>query len=545
MPVISFNYHDFTKLVGKKYSLEELEDIMPMMGMEWEGVSGDEISVEVFPNRPDLLSVEGLARAFKAFVGIKTGLINYKLKQSNYEIIVDKEIPIRPFIYGAVVKGLKLDDETIRSLMQIQEKLHITHCRNRKKAAIGVHDLRMVKFPVHYTSSPPDKIFVPLGERESMSLKQILKQHPKGIAYAHLLKNAKEYPLVVGNDGEVLSFPPIINSEFSKLRPNTKDLFIDVTGTNETTMLKALNIITTMLIDRGAKVYQVKISTPTKTIHTPDYTPTQMSLDINYCRKILGENLPLKIITSSLKKMGHGILKHSKDEVQVLIPCYRTDIMHQYDLIEDVAVGYGYENFEPVVPKIYGVGTPDILEERSSYVKDILIGFNFIEVNNWYLLGEELLSKAKIPKINFIEILNPRTTDFTLVRKEIYPQMLHFLSLNKRNEYPQKIFEIGPIVRLMQGDPHQELHLSLAICHSKANYSEIKSLLDVLFKELDAEVSYKPIDLPVYIKGRAAEIFYNNTSIGHVGEVSPEVLDNFELTNPVVLSEINIEHLLR
>ncbi len=547
MPVISFNYKDFIKLVGKKYSMKELEETMPMMGMEWEGSDGDEISVEVFPNRPDLLSVEGLARAYKYFRGLSRKVFSYSANKSNYELIVDDAVKgIRPVIGAMVVKGVKLNENSVKSLMQLQEKLHITHCRNRRKAAIGVHDLRAVKFPVRYTAVDPQEMrFIPLDFNREMTPEEIIREHPKGIKYAHLVENFPAYPMVINADNEILSFPPIINSELTKVRPNTKNLFVDVTGTDENTVSKALNIVATSLIDRGAKVYQVKVHYGKDVKITPDLLEEEMVLDANYCRSLLGEDIPTRSMVVLLRKMGFESSRN-EESLKVKIPCYRTDIMHPIDLVEDVAIAYGYENFTPEVPQNKNIGKGSKLLERINYVKDILAGFGFIEVYNWLLTNKKVLfNNMNSPERSVVEIFHPKNADLTVCRDSLLPQLMEFLGKNKHNDYPQDIFEEGKVLIFSDEKVREEDHLAIVSARSKINYSTIKAIVDSLAREMGVKLQVRQTDYPYFIPGRAADLLFKGNIVGVIGEIHPKVLEIYELKVPVVGCELNIEELVK
>ncbi len=547
MPVISFNYRDFIKLVGKKYSMKELEETMPMMGMEWEGSDGDEISVEVFPNRPDLLSVEGLARAYKYFRGLSRKVFSYSANKSNYELIVDDAVKgIRPVIGAMVVKGVKLNENSVKSLMQLQEKLHITHCRNRRKAAIGVHDLRAVKFPVRYTAVDPQEMrFIPLDFNREMTPEEIIREHPKGIKYAHLVENFPAYPMVINADNEILSFPPIINSELTKVRPNTKNLFVEVTGTDENTVSKALNIVATSLIDRGAKVYQVKVHYGKDVKVTPDFSEEKVTLDADYCRSLLGEQIPTRSMPVLLRKMGFDSLRED-EKLIVKVPCYRTDIMHPMDLVEDIAIAYGYENFTPEPPENNSIGKGDPLFERTDYVKDILAGFGFIEVYNWLLTNKKVLfENMNAPERSVVEIFHPKNADLTVCRDSLIPQLIEFLGKNKHNDYPQDIFEEGKVLIRSGEDVTQENHLGIASARSRINYSDIKAVVDSIAREIRVKLKVVPKDYPYFISGRSANLFFNDKFMGVIGEIHPKVLLNYELKVPVVACELNIEELVK
>ena len=347
MPVITVNKKDFCRLLGKELSMQEIQEKLPMIGVAWEGNTKEEFEIEVTPNRPDMLSVEGLARAFSSFINMRTGLKEYDAQRSEYLVRVDQSTErVRPFIVCAVVTGIRFTNDSIKSLMDLQEKLHVTHCRKRKKGAIGVHDLSQIKFPLTYTTKDPNFKFIPLEETKEFSLKEILEKTQKGKDYAWILEGKNKYPILMDSTGQVLSFPPIINSDKTKLNPQTENIFIDVTGTDEKTINEVLNIITTSLAERNGKLHLVKIKYPYKTIETPLLKKSVMNLDPKYVNKLLGTNLSNLEITVLLQRMGFNAYEESKENIKVIIPCYRTDIMHQIDLVEDIAIAYGYDKFK-------------------------------------------------------------------------------------------------------------------------------------------------------------------------------------------------------
>jgi len=264
MPTVNLNKKEFEELVGKELPLEELKDRISMLGTDLESIEGNEIIVEVFPNRPDMLSEQGLARAFSSFIGVKTGLRKYNVKKSKYVVNVDKSVnKVRPKTACAVVKNLKLDGEKIKSIIQIQEKLHVGYGRNRKKVAIGIYPMEKIKFPIRYLALPPEKIkFIPLEMKSMMNGKEILEKHPAGHDYKHLLEKEKVYPIFLDANENILSMPPIINSEeVGKVDEETKEVFIECSGFDYNTLSKCLNFIVTALEDMGGETLG-NLSTP-------------------------------------------------------------------------------------------------------------------------------------------------------------------------------------------------------------------------------------------------------------------------------------------
>ena len=261
MPTVEFDTRELISLLGKNYDTEELKGIIPQLGVDMKSIDAEQIVIEVFPNRPDMLSIEGFGRALKGFMGIETGLIRYDITDSNINLFVDPSVSdIRPYIAAGIIRDLDLDDQKLKSLMDLQEKLHITHGRNRKKVAIGVHDLDHIEPPFTYKAVKPGEIrFIPLDMIEKLNLDQILQKHPKGREFAFVLDDFSRYPIIVDKNSQVLSFPPIINGELTRVTGETRNLFIEVTGTSKMAVNQALNIIMTSIADRGGKIYNVSV----------------------------------------------------------------------------------------------------------------------------------------------------------------------------------------------------------------------------------------------------------------------------------------------
>ncbi|MCX6822331.1 MAG: phenylalanine--tRNA ligase subunit beta [Candidatus Aenigmarchaeota archaeon] len=548
MPVITFDVNDFCKLVGKDIQVKEIEEKLPMLGVGVENIEKDEFSVEVNPNRPDMLSVEGLARAFSSFMDINTGLKTYKAEKSIYFVKADSTTKtIRPYIVCAVVTGVEMTDEFIKSLMQIQEKLHVTHCRKRKKAAIGVHDLDKVKFPILYTAKDTAFKFIPLGEEKEMTLDNILKHTPKGKDYGWILKGMDKYPILIDSDNKVMAMPPIINSTHTMVDEKTKNLFIDITGTDDKTINEVLNIVVTSLADRDGKIQLVKVKYPDREIETPKIGTNMMNLEPNYVNKLLGIKLTNYEMIEYLQKMGFDAVEVGKN-IQVVIPCYRTDIMHAMDLVEDIAIAYGYDRFKPEIPNISTIGEEDQLESFSTKLRTLLVGYGLQEVTTFILTNKDnLYKKMKMEEKDVIETANPKTEEYNIVRNWFLPSLMEVLWRNRHREYSQNIFEVGDVIEL---SPSSETgaktmrRLGIVLCHSKANFSEIKSMVESILSNLGVkDYKIEESTLPCFIPGRAAKIVINEKNLGRFGEINPEVVSNWELEMPAAACEICVNSL--
>ena len=308
MPVINFSYEYFNKVLGQEIPKEKLIDMLPMIGSDIDHYDDEIIKVEFFPNRPDYYSVEGIVRTFKGFLGIEEGLPIYPLLKSGYKMIVDPELlNIRPYTSCCIVEGISIDEDSLTGLMDFQEDLHWVLGRDRKKVAIGIHNLDVIKPPFTYKAAKPDEYsFIALETIEKMDLNNILEHHKKGKKYAHLLDKYNKYPLIIDSDNNILSMPPIINGELTKLNLDTKNILIDVTGTDERAVNFALNIIACSFAESGGKIKTMDIIYKDKTIETPNLTPKKMYVNIENAQKILGIQITASEAVNMLKKVRLG-----------------------------------------------------------------------------------------------------------------------------------------------------------------------------------------------------------------------------------------------
>jgi phenylalanyl-tRNA synthetase beta chain len=530
--MIEVDYNELCGLIGRKVEEEKLVERIAMMGASVEDVEGDKIFIEILPNRPDWLSVEGLARGLKGFLGVEPGLLDYKTSEGRITVGVEKSVEkVRPYIACAAVRGIKIDDSLIKSMMQIQEKLHETFGRKRKKLAIGIHDLNKVEPPFVYKAVKPESLsFVPLGMDKKMNLREILEKHPKGMDYAWILEDADVYPVIVDKNGDVLSFPPIINGELTRVHDQTTDLFIDMTGSSEKTLNEALNILVCMFADRGAKIESVKVDGR----KLPDLSPRVMEIEFGDVEKLVGVKVEAAEGRRLLERMGYGVAGN-----KVKVPCYRTDVLHEDDAIEDIAIAYGYENLKPRSTIFPTIGEKHPGEVKADGMRELLAGFGLQEVMTLMLTNEDRhYRKMSITETARVEVANPKTRETTMVRTSLLPGVLEVLSNNKHEKYPQNLFEMGEVVLVDEKEETKARTVKkvcVACADATANYTAIKSILEGVFRELGEKLEVKEKELPFMIKGRSAGFRH-----GYIGEISPAVLARFEIEVPVACLEFEL-----
>ncbi|MCW3983038.1 MAG: phenylalanine--tRNA ligase subunit beta [Candidatus Bathyarchaeota archaeon] len=562
MPTIDVDYLELQRLlnVNLNGNMEKLDDILAYVKAEVKGFDEKEGSVSIEmkdTNRPDLWSVEGLSRALRGYLGQEKGIKAYSAGKSVLEVNVNPNLfGIRPYICCAVVKDIHLSDGIIKGIMHLQDKLDQTHGRSRQKTSIGIYNLDLIKPPIEYTAVKPAEVrFVPLGFSEKMGLDEILEKHPKGQEHGHIVKKNPLYPMLYDSEGKVLSFPPIINSnDLGKITEDSRNLLVEVTGTLHKTVLNTLNLVTLALIDRGGKAYSTTIHYPKSseytedTVVTPDFSNRRFELNVKETNRLLGLKLSAEQISDALMTAGLDVEKVSTECLTVLVPCYRVDVMHQVDIIEDVAIAYGYNNIEPLWRELPTTGKAKPDQRLIDVARDLMVGLGYQEVFNTTLTNQEtLFQKMQVQPTKIIEVSNPKVITMTCLRNWLLPSLMEFLSINQSVEFPQKIFELGKVTlpdETKETRTRDEDWLAAVTAHPNASFSEIKSALDSFMANFGVEWQIKETSHPSFIEGRVGKVLAGGVEVGVVGEVNPAVLEAWKLENPAAAFEIDFSRIL-
>ncbi len=548
MPATTVSASDLFSILGRTLQGEELRSAMLGCKAEVEGIEGDEIRLEIKDsNRIDLLSTEGVARTLEGYLGIETGLPRYRARSSGIRILVDPGVKeVRPFVVACTANGVKLSDEIIISYMNLQEKIHTTYGRGRRRMAIGFYDLDLIKPPVTYAITKPDEnAFVPLGCEEMMTPARILSDHPKGRDFAYLLEDFDRYPILMDSEGQVLSMPPIVNSNsLGKVGPETENLFVEATGSDFQALSLGLNVIATALADRGGRIGSVKLVYGRRDVRlTPDFRVHTARLSPDRCNRLLGMQIGRSEMADLLRRARFGA-RMVGSEIHVRVPPYRGDIMHETDLIEEVAVMYGYHRMEPIEPKIPTIGRSDEIEDLSDLVRELLIGFGFQEVLTFILTSpENAVVRMGKREIGVVEIENPTTQTFSIFRPDLLPSLLEFLGHNAHVPYPQMIFEVGDAVELTEEGCRTTRKACLCWADSKVNFTRIKAIVESILCALDVSFALQRAESPAFIEGRMASIGTKGTELGVFGELHPQVLGAFQIPVPTLAAELRLNAL--
>lgn len=542
MPVISVDPEKLVEMT--KTDQFELIDVLPKLGIEIEKMTDDSWELEIFPDRCDNLSLEGLSRTVKGFLGKQKGLPDYEIKDS--DLITDVELSVqdvRPYIVTAVVKNVDMSGGLLKSLMDVQEKLHMTLGRGREKVAIGIHDLDKIQPPFTYKAVQPNEIsFVPLQRTHEMDLQAILEKHEKGKEYAYILEDFDRYPIILDDNKGVLSFPPIINGVLTEVTEDTKNIFIDMTGTDEKTLSHTLNILTTMFAERGGEIYTTTVRYGNNEKIYPKMSIEKLRISSLEVEEILGVEVDDELITNILARMRYNSYIEG-DVIEVEIPPYRHDIHHPWDVIEDIAIGFGLDNFQGEKPKKFVVGKPNKIDKLLDTLVEIMIGYGFQEVVNFTLSNPEReytymeRDRERNNGERMTKIENPVTEEHTGLRVHLLPTLLNNLRSNRNKSLPQKLFEVGDVVM----GKEQITKAAGVMIHSEAGFTEIKSLVEGIAVNLGLDTKIEEKEHHSFIEGRCASLKLNDSEVGYLGEIHPKVLENFELEYPTTGFELDID----
>ncbi|MEM4755802.1 MAG: phenylalanine--tRNA ligase subunit beta, partial [Candidatus Woesearchaeota archaeon] len=504
MTIMRINLQDLEAYLGKKVSLEKLKESISMLGTDLDSIEGDEIIVEIFPNRPDLLSFQGFARAIAAFLNIKPGLRIYDVdtsQLSTYRVEVDVSVRyVRPYTACAIVKGIECTPKVLEELIDMQEKLHLSFGRDRKRVAIGIYPLEKFTLPIRYCARRPEQIvFTPLDWSSPKPAKEILEHHPAGKKYGHLLAKASMYPVFEDAQGKILSMPPIINSqETGRVTTKTRELFIECSGHHLVVVEQALAMITSALADKGAKLYAMSVEYPDTQRITPDLRPRTIRVKQQLVQSILGNDF--LEIGDLLGKMGMSQIEKSQDAFLVQYPAYRTDILHPIDIVEDLAIAYGYQQIPEELPSFATIGQEDPLERFKHQLAEHFVGFGMIETSTYHLLPYGAQSQQMLLS-DFQEIeLADSKTEYTCLRQWLLPCLVQVAKANTHHEYPQSFFEIGTC--FFPNPNHDEKigqEEKCALLLAPGNYTDLRQILDNLFLKLRLPVEYQEHTHPSFI----------------------------------------------
>ncbi|WP_049924487.1 phenylalanine--tRNA ligase subunit beta [Halopiger djelfimassiliensis] len=608
MPTVDIDPDELRGLTGREEkSDDELKDDLFGLGLEFEGRTEDgEFELEFAPDRLDRLSVEGVARSMRYQYGDARGVHVPSTNTAEWTIEVDESVPDdRPYVTGAVVRNVDLDETALESLIQLQEKLHATMGRKRAKGAIGIHDLTMLKGSpategtptIEYVGLEPDEdTFVPLDADAEMTPAQVLEDHQTGQTYADLVSEYERYPAIYDDLG-LFSFPPVINGRRTEVTTDSRDLFVEMTGTDQWTIDKMLNIVCYALAARGATLEDVRIEYPDHEIVRPDLSTKTKTVAHERIETILGIDLDPDEVTDLAERSG---LEAEPDEsedgdlvYEVTVPPYRVDVLHPLDVIDDLGRAYGFNDLEPRYPDVGTVGGRHERSRLERAVRTQLVGLGFEDMLNFHMSNETenywrmmreygadasslvtaddaaSAEHARDEGIAFEErplegmldripdvydgrpygftpaptIKEPYSEDYTMLRTWVTPSLLMVLERNTHRAYPQQLAEIGFTAAVDESENTgvaERRRIGAVLASHEAGYEDAKARLQALARRFDVDLETPPVEHPSFISGRTASVVIDGEPVGVIGEFHPKVLVEHDLEVPAAGFEFDL-----
>uniref|UniRef100_A0ABM5G349 Phenylalanine--tRNA ligase beta subunit n=1 Tax=Pogona vitticeps TaxID=103695 RepID=A0ABM5G349_9SAUR len=589
MPTISVKRDLLFQALGRSYTDEEFDELCFEFGLELDEITsekdiiskekGDEkaegasevvlYKIDVPANRYDLLCLEGLVRGLQVF--------KERIRVPRYKrimppsggiqklTITEETISVRPHAVAAVLRNITFDKNRYESFIDLQEKLHQNICRKRSLVAIGTHDLDTISGPFTYTAKPPSEIkFKPLNQEKEYNASEIMDLYRTDSHlrhYLHIIENEPLYPVIYDSNGVVLSMPPIINGDHSKISLGTRNVFIECTATDLTKAKIVLDILVTMFSEYCQKTFTVEAVEVTypngKSYILPELAYRREKIKPEIMNKKIGINETPSSLAKLLTRMclkSHVI--GNGNNIEVEIPPTRADIIHSCDIMEDAAIAYGYNNIQMTIPKTYTIANQLPLNKLTELLRQDLAAAGFTEALTFALCSQEDISNKlgiDISATKAVHIANPKTAEFQVARTTLLPGLLKTIAANRKMPLPLKLFEISDIVvkdSTMDVGTRNHRHLCAVYYNKNPGFEVIHGLLDRVMQLLDVLPSkkngyyIKATEEPAFFPGRCAEIFAKGQRIGNLGVLHPDVITKFELTMPCSVLEITIEPFL-
>uniref|UniRef100_G1KDC4 Phenylalanine--tRNA ligase beta subunit n=1 Tax=Anolis carolinensis TaxID=28377 RepID=G1KDC4_ANOCA len=535
MPTVSVKRELLFQALGRSYTDEEFDELCFEFGLELDEITSEKeiiskekgdgkaegasdvilFKIDVPANRYDLLCLEGLVRGLQVFKERIRAPRYKKITPPSGEIqklvITEETVQVRPYAVAAVLRNITFDKDRYDSFIDLQEKLHQNICRKRSLVAIGTHDLDTVCGPFTYTAKPPSEIkFKPLNQDKEYTAAELMDLYRTDSHlrhYLHIIENEPQYPVIYDSNGVVLSMPPIINGDHSKISLNTKNVLIECTATDLTKAKIVLDILVAMFSEYCQKTFTAEAAEvlypngkshifPELPYRREKIKPEIMNKKIGICET--PSNLAKLLTRMCLKShvIGNG------NNIEVEIPPTRPDIIHACDIIEDAAIAYGYNNIQMTIPKTYTIANQLPLNKLTELLRQDLAAAGFTEALTFALCSQEDIANKlgiDISATKAVHIANPKTAEFQVARTTLLPGILKTVAANRKMPLPLKLFEIS----------------------------------DIVVKDSTKD--------PAFFPGRCAEIFAKGRSIGNLGVLHPDVITKFELTMPCSVLEITIE----
>jgi len=548
MPVLRLSIPRLLSLVGEDLGIDELRSHLFRLKCESEVLEDGRLEVEVNSDRPDMFSSEGIARALKGLLRRERGFRIPEVYDSGYVVYVDPPRR-RPYIAVATVENVKLDEVALEELIQFQEKLHVTYGRNRRRIAIGIHDLSKVPSKeLRYLDVVIDQVrFRPLHHEEVMAIRDVLRRTEQGAMYGSIALDGDKHPAIFSG-GELISLPPVINADLTRLEPGTSSLLIDVTGTDRELVDRVLGLLVLNICEasRSCRIGRARVVYRWGVEHaTPSLGIGVVELDPRYVNDLLGTALSPREIAEALEYMRFRTEVLGGRLIRVEVPPFRFDVLHPADLAEDVAMFVGYDELGPEEVPSPGYRQPSLEVRVERAVRDAFVGLGYHEVNTFTLAPSSVVRLVE-PK-GFVRIANPLSVELDSLRPSLVPTMLLVMRASQHAALPVKVFEVGDAVVPEPASPtgwRTARYVAAGLMDSVLRFEELHADVYAAIRELGLEPRGRACRKEFLIEGRTACIEAEGIELGFMGEVSPRILEELGIANPVAVAELSFDALV-
>ncbi|OWF46695.1 phenylalanine--tRNA ligase beta subunit-like [Mizuhopecten yessoensis] len=580
MPTIAVNKEQLFKSLGKTYTFEEFNVLCFEFGLEAEEPEEEELKqnpelasefkVDIPANRYDLLCIEGLTRALKVFLE-KIKAPRYEALEPNGDqlqelTVLPSTAQVRPYAVAAVLRNITFTPERYKSFISLQDKLHQNLCRRRTLVAIGTHDLDTIKGPFLYDARPPADIkFKALNQEREMTAPELMALYSTDNQLKHFLPIIQDkpvYPVIYDQNGVVLSMPPIINGDHSKITCDTRNVFIECTATDLTKAKVVIDTLVAMFCEYCDKPFTVEKAKVTMPDGSSAFYPELGYRMENVSVDIINRNVGIKITPEETARLLTRMCLAAEvadggAQVRVEVPPTRQDVIHACDVTEDVAISFGYNNIKKTIPLTNTVANQLPINKLTDQLRQEMAAGGFTEVLTFALCSRSDVSdklRKTIEEANAVHIANPKTLDFQIARSCLLPGVLRTISNNRQMPLPLRLFEISDVVykdKTKDVGARNDRRLCLVNYNKSSGFEIVKGMLDRVMQLLEVPMTndnngyhIRESPDPTYFPGRSAEIVLRGEKIGQIGVLHPEVITKFELGNPCAALEMTIEPFL-
>lgn len=589
MPTIGLKRDVLYAALGRSYTEEEFGDLCFEFGLELDEVTSEKemiakeqglnkaqgaseaviYKIEVPANRYDLLCVEGLMLGLMIFQQ-KCSIPVYERVVPDNPLVMNVQpatADVRPYVVAAILRDVTLNAERYQSFIDLQDKLHQNIGRQRTLVAIGTHDLDTIEGPFVYNAEVPSEIrFKPLNQAKEYTAVEMMEMYSTDSHLRHylgIIRDHPRYPVIRDRNGVVLSMPPIINGDHTKITLNTKNILIECTGTDLNKTSIVLDTIVCMFshyCKSQYKVEAVKVASANAKNNTvyPVLAYRKESVSVDEINRRIGIKETPENIAALLSRMClKSVVVDNGQNVEVEIPPTRHDVIHACDIIEDVAIAYGFNNIERIVPSTSCIAEQFAINKLTDLLRESIAAAGFTECLTFALCSREDIAtklKKNIEDTGAVHIANPKTLEFQVARTTLLPGILKTLACNKSMPLPLKLFEISDVI-FQDGErdvgARNQRRMCAVYCDTVSGFEVVHGLLDRVMQLLDVPLCtekdgyrLKPVEDSTFFPGRCAEVFVKDQPIGRLGVLHPEVVAAFDLTLPCSAFEINIEPFL-